>query len=216
MVGTTNRSMAPMSGAWLRRKVRHAWDGGPHRLTMYFATLDWATSKPSLSSSPWMRGAPHNGFSALICRINAVRGDPRSASKRARFPTPVPAEAGSMPTDKGLRPDDRDGLQDRWKPSIQVDQEHAIPVREVDTTTRFPLQHDRLMSERRVLCLKSFSASSRLFDLNGETDRVRKRKKSAIVAVDVRRFGHAINTDEVFGTHRRNVVQGLEQRAEIE
>src|SRR6266571_2300290 len=29
-----------------------------------------------------------------------------------------------------------------------------------------------------------------------------KRKKSAIIAVDVMRFGHAINTDEVFGTHR--------------
>ena len=40
MVGTTNRSMAAMSGAWLRRKVRHPWDGGPQRLTMYFATLD--------------------------------------------------------------------------------------------------------------------------------------------------------------------------------
>ena len=24
----------------LRRKVRHPWDGGPHRFTMYFATLD--------------------------------------------------------------------------------------------------------------------------------------------------------------------------------
>jgi hypothetical protein len=47
----------------------------------------------------------------------------------------------------------------------------------------------------------AFSASSRLFDLNGETDRVRRRKKSAIIAVDVRRFGHAINTDEVFGAH---------------
>jgi len=35
-VGTTNRSMAAMSGAWLRRKVRHPSDGGPHRLTMYF------------------------------------------------------------------------------------------------------------------------------------------------------------------------------------
>src|SRR5258708_37344338 len=47
----------------------------------------------------------------------------------------------------------------------------------------------------------AFSASSRLFDLNGETDRVSKRQKSAIIAVDVRRFGHAINTDKVFGTH---------------
>jgi hypothetical protein len=34
------RSMAAMSGAWLRRKVHQPWDGGPHRLTMYFATLD--------------------------------------------------------------------------------------------------------------------------------------------------------------------------------
>jgi len=29
----------------------------------------------------------------------------------------------------------------------------AIPVREVDKTKSLPLQHDRLMLERRVLCL---------------------------------------------------------------
>ena len=46
------RSMAAMSGAWLRKKVRHPWLGGPRRLTMYLATLDCATSNPSLSSSP--------------------------------------------------------------------------------------------------------------------------------------------------------------------
>jgi hypothetical protein len=38
--GATNRSMAAMSGAWLRRKVRHPGEGGPHPLTIYFATLD--------------------------------------------------------------------------------------------------------------------------------------------------------------------------------
>jgi hypothetical protein len=43
--------------------------------------------------------------------------------------------------------------------------------------------------------------------LNGETDRVSKRQKSAIIAVDVRRFGHAINTDEVFGTHRSMLLK---------
>src|SRR6266851_2372007 len=59
-----------------------------------------------------------------------------AASKRAGFPTPVPAEAGPMPTHEGLRSDDRDGLEDRWKPSIQVDQEQAIPIREVDATAR--------------------------------------------------------------------------------
>ena len=60
-----------------------------------------------------------------------------------------------MPTDKGLGPDDRDRLQDRWKPSIQLDQEQPIPIRELDTTTQPPLQHNQLMSERGVLCLKS-------------------------------------------------------------
>src|SRR6266403_2297428 len=37
---------------------------------MYLATLDCAISNPSLSSSPWMRGAPQSGFSTLIRRIN--------------------------------------------------------------------------------------------------------------------------------------------------
>ena len=71
MVGTTNRSMAAMSGAWLCKKVRHPWLGGPRRLTMYLATLDCATSNPSLSSSPWIRGAPQSGFSTFLRRINA-------------------------------------------------------------------------------------------------------------------------------------------------
>jgi hypothetical protein len=52
MVGTTNKSMAAMSGAWLCKKVRHPWLGGDRRLTIYLATLDCATSNPSLSSSP--------------------------------------------------------------------------------------------------------------------------------------------------------------------
>jgi hypothetical protein len=41
-------------------------DGGPRRRIMYLETVDSAISNPSLSSSPWMRGAPHNGFSLLM------------------------------------------------------------------------------------------------------------------------------------------------------
>src|SRR6266446_1018390 len=52
-------------------------------------------------------------------------------------------------------PDDRDGLEDRWKPSIQRDQEQAIPIRELNATARPPLQHNQLMSERHVLRRKS-------------------------------------------------------------
>jgi len=65
-----------MSGTWLRKKVRHSWLGGPHRLTMYLATLDCAMLKPSLSSAPWMRGAPQTdcrrssagSIRAALCR----------------------------------------------------------------------------------------------------------------------------------------------------
>jgi hypothetical protein len=60
-----------------------------------------------------------------------------------------------MPAHQSLRSDDHDGPEDRWEPSIQLDQEQAIAVREVDTTTHLPLHYDQLMSERRVLCLKS-------------------------------------------------------------
>src|SRR5258708_27676035 len=47
------------------------------------------------------------------------------------------------------------------------------------------------------------SASSRLFDLNGEAHRLRKKQSSGIIAVDVRGFGHVINKDGVLRTHNR-------------
>src|SRR5438876_7811902 len=70
----------------------------------------------------------------------------RSASKGAGFPPPISSEAGPVPAHQGLRPDDRDGLEDRWKPSIQHDQEQAIPIRKLDATAHPPLQHNQLMS----------------------------------------------------------------------
>ena len=60
-----------------------------------------------------------------------------------------------MPTDKGLRSDDCDGLEDRGNPSIQLDEEPTITVREPDAATHPPPQYDQLMSERSILCLKS-------------------------------------------------------------
>jgi hypothetical protein len=82
-----------------------------------------------------------------------------------------------MPMHEGLGPDDRDGLDDRWKPSIQLDQEQAIPICELDATAHHPLQHNQLMTERSVLCL---------FGLKGETSRARKKQSSTIIAADVR------------------------------
>src|SRR6266481_3900527 len=116
MVGTTNKSMAAMSGAWLCKKVRHPWLGGLRRFTMYLATLDCATSNPSLSSSPWMRGAPQKWV------LDAYPSDQRAQlhldwwppSPATRFPTPVAAKAGSVPTHERLGPNDCQNIQDCW------------------------------------------------------------------------------------------------------
>ena len=45
-------------------------DGGPFLLAIYLATLVCPISMPSLSSSPWIRGAPHSGLAMLISRIS--------------------------------------------------------------------------------------------------------------------------------------------------
>src|SRR6188768_965364 len=93
---------------------------------MYLATLDGATSIPSLSSSPWIRGAPQSGFSMLICRISARS----SLSICGRPPT------------------------GRDKPAIQLDKEPTIVVRQPWPTAHLAPQNDQLMSKHRVLSFK--------------------------------------------------------------
>ena len=60
-----------------------------------------------------------------------------------------------MPTHERLGSDDRENLQDRREPSIQLDKEPAIAVREPDPPLHLAPQNDQLMSERRILCFKS-------------------------------------------------------------
>src|SRR5215468_5757338 len=59
-----------MPSAWLRRNVFHPCEGGPLLRAIYLATLVWPISMPSLRSSPWILGAPHNGLAMLISRIS--------------------------------------------------------------------------------------------------------------------------------------------------
>ena len=79
-----------------------------------------------------------------------------------------------MPTDKCLGTDDRDYFKDRWKPSIQLNEEQAIILGELDPPTDLTAQHGC----RRA----AFSASRRLFDLNGEANMARAKNTSAIIA----------------------------------
>jgi hypothetical protein len=59
-----------------------------------------------------------------------------------------------MPTHQRLGTDDRENLQDRRKPAIQLDKEPAIIGREPDATTQPTPQDHQLMSKHRILSLK--------------------------------------------------------------
>src|SRR5882757_4328313 len=103
-----------------------------------------------------MRGAPQSKFSMLIRRISvrsstSICGRP---SPRARFPAPIAAKAGPMPTHHRFRLDNRHDLQDRGKPAIHLNEEPAIVVRKVGSASHLPLQNDQLMSKYRILSLK--------------------------------------------------------------
>jgi len=50
-----------------------------------------------------------------------------------------------------LGPDDCENLRDCWEPAIQLDEEQAIMVRELDATMRPAPQDNQLMSKHRVL-----------------------------------------------------------------
>src|ERR1019366_1935482 len=80
-----------------------------------------------------------------------VRLDLRPPSPAPRLPTPVAAKAGTMPPHERLRLDDREDLQNRRKPSIQLDQEPAVVIRQLDAALHLAPQNDQLMSKRRIL-----------------------------------------------------------------
>src|SRR5439155_8246651 len=70
-VGTTKKSVETGLLTLLLRKVSQVWEGGFRWRAIYLATVAWDTSIPSLSSSPWMRGAPQSGFARLIFRMRS-------------------------------------------------------------------------------------------------------------------------------------------------
>jgi hypothetical protein len=88
----------------------------------------------------------------------------------------------------------------RRKPTIKLCKEQAIVVREVDATAHLVLQHGQLMAERGLLRLKSAPRLER------RGNSVRKKRSSATIGADVKRFCHQINTDDVFGTHKGHKI----------
>src|SRR5262245_57566959 len=139
--------MAAIAGAWLRKNVFQPCDGDPPR-TMYFDTVDWATSKPSINSSPWIRDTPHFGFSLLMRRI-------RSRNSRAIF-GPLPAAAIS---------------------SARTGQPHhqgPVTAAQSKARRRTPQGDAELMAKEQVLGLKS---ARRLEEVDNEhCERVQERE----------------------------------------
>src|SRR5467141_1628937 len=66
----------------------------------------------------------------------------------------VATKAGPVPTHERLGPDDREDLQDRRNPAVQLDKEPAIIVLKPDATMEPAPQDIQLMSKHRVLSFK--------------------------------------------------------------
>ena len=72
-VGTIKKSLANVLCMWFFKKVCHVWDGGlggRHFLMMFETVRSETLSMPSFKSSPWIRGAPHNGFVLAISSMS--------------------------------------------------------------------------------------------------------------------------------------------------
>src|ERR1700761_1874546 len=76
--------------------------------------------------------------------------DWRAPSPRVRLPTPIAPKAGPMPPHQRFRLDNRNDRQDRWKPSIHLDEEPAVAICEPSPAFQLTPQDDQLMSARCI------------------------------------------------------------------
>jgi len=81
-----------------------------------------------------------------------------------------------MPAHERLGLNDRQSVQDRWKPPIQVDEEPAIAIRQPDSATHIAPQYDQLMAKHHIL---SFKPDLRL---NGAVKSASNKLSSPIIA----------------------------------
>jgi hypothetical protein len=104
--------MAAMSGAWLRKKARHPWLGGPPSFDHVLGDARLRDFKPELEQfavDAWR--TPKRIFDAHPPdQCAQLRVDLRAPSLWARLPMQVAAKAGPMPTHERLGPDDRENL----------------------------------------------------------------------------------------------------------
>src|SRR5271157_725573 len=106
---------------------------GDGRLSYLEAELEQLTMDP--------RRTPKNVLNAHAPdQRSQTHIDLRPASHAACFPAPIAAETGSMPAHNSFRSDQRNSPEPRGKPTMQLDEEQAVAVPEVDATTHLASQ----------------------------------------------------------------------------
>ena len=153
---------------WFRRNVLQDCEGGLRSRTMYLETVDWATSNPSISNSPWIRGAPQSGFSLLIRRM-------RSRSSRSTFGRPAlfrdfrrqnalkPERC--LPSQDSFRLHDP-GYVEQTRPNPRHPcQQRPITAVQPQPRRRSPQCDVKLMTKKQVL---GFQPASRLENVDNE------------------------------------------------
>src|ERR1700694_1054391 len=101
------------------------------------------------------RRAPKRFFDAHSPVQRAqFRVDRRSPSASTRFPTPIAAKAGPMPTYQRFGSNNQENRKDRRKPAIELNEEPAVVVRETSPALQLTPQDRQLMSERGILSLE--------------------------------------------------------------
>src|SRR3974377_1033970 len=106
---------------------------------MYFDTVDGATSKPSINSSPWIREAPQSEFSVLMRRINSRSS--RSILGRPtlfRHPPPEASKSSTMPTKNCLGLSDLDDAEPAGPQSNHPDQQCSVTAQQSDARRLLP------------------------------------------------------------------------------
>ena len=155
IVGTVKKSMAARASRWLRRKAsqRLAGSGSHGARFIQREMVRSEISKPSMRSSPWMRGVPQVGFSTTIRKINCRLL--RSLSSPNLLPDfrdhpPIHAKTGLVPPDHSFRCDH----DERLFPS-RPEPTHGNPKELIEDAEAWPraspLQHGELLAKSQVL-----------------------------------------------------------------
>ena len=134
---------------------------------MYLETVDSAISNPSFSSSPWIRGAPHRGFSLLICRMSSrssrvILGRPRSGTG---FPAPIGSKPCSMPAQNRVRQNHAGQTEQAWPEPCHPHQQDSVSPTQTKAVRCTPHRDIELMAQIQVL---DFKPTSRLEPVLGQ------------------------------------------------